>query len=83
MVSLLYAVEGPHEGLPLALELNREDGIIRTLPGGCQAVLGRADRFDGWWMDECLCQAPMQCLPSVDICCVCGKAVWSLSAVAS
>lgn len=52
MVSLLYAVEGPHEGLPLALELNREDGIIRTLPGGCQSVMGQADRVDGWWMDD-------------------------------
>lgn len=41
---------GPREGLPLALQLNREDGVIRTLPGGCQLVLGRADRVACWWM---------------------------------
>lgn len=48
--SLSYAVQGPGEGLPLALQLNREDGVIRTLPGGCQLVLGRADRVAGWRM---------------------------------
>lgn len=41
---------GPREGLPLALQLNREDGVIRTLPGGCQLVLGWADRVACWWM---------------------------------
>lgn len=55
---------------PLALQLNREDGVIRTLPGGCQLVLGRADRVASWRVDACPCQAPMQRLPSVDICCM-------------
>lgn len=41
---------GPCKGLPLALQLNREDGVIRTLPGGCQLVLGRTDRVACWWM---------------------------------
>lgn len=66
---------------PLALQLNREDGVIRMLPGGCQLVLGRADRVASWRVGACPCQAPMQRLPSVDICCmrescvefVCGR----------
>lgn len=41
---------GPDEGLPLALKLNREDCVIWILPGGCQLVLGRADRVAGWRM---------------------------------
>ena len=63
---------GPAEGLPLALELNREDGVIRALPGGCQLVLGRADRVAGWRMCvDARLPAPS---PSADICCVYGKA---------
>lgn len=61
----------PAEGLPLALELNREDGVIRTLPGGCQLVLGRADRVAGWRMRvDARLPAPFPPRTSA----VCGKA---------
>lgn len=74
-------IGAPVRPSPLALQLNREDGVIRMLPGGCQLVLGRADRVASWRVDACPCQAPMQRLPSVDICCmqescvkfVCGR----------
>lgn len=70
---------GPSEGLPLALELNREDGVIRMLPGGCQLVLGRADREVRWRMhvDARLPAPPLHGhLLSVE-------KLWSLSVVAS
>lgn len=60
----------PVRPYPLALQPNSEDGVIRMLPGGCQLVLGRADRVASWRVDACPCQAPMQHLPSTDICCI-------------
>lgn len=65
-----WCTGAPVRPSPLALQLNREDGVIRMLPGGCQLVLGRADRVASWRVDACLCQAPMQHLPSMDICCM-------------
>lgn len=70
---------GPSEGLPLALELNREDGVIRTLPGGCQLVLGRADRVAGWRM-RVDARLPA---PSLHGHLLCVEKLCSLSAVAS
>lgn len=65
-----WCTGAPVRPSPLALQLNREDGVIRMLPGGCQLVLGRADRVASWRVDACPGQAPMQRLPSVDICCM-------------
>lgn len=71
---------GPAEGLPLALELNREDGVIRTLPGGCQLVLGRADRVAGWRM--CVdARLPAPSPPRTSAACM--EKLQSLSVVAS
>lgn len=40
----------PTRALPRLSGQNRGDGVIRRLPGGCQLVLGRADRVAAWWM---------------------------------
>ena len=70
---------GPGEGLPLALQLNREDGVIRALPGGCQLVLGRADRVAGRRM-RVDARLPA---PSLRGHLLCVEKLWSLSVVAS
>lgn len=62
----------PSEGLPSALELNREDGVIWTLPGGCQLVLGPSWP-SGRLADVCRCQAH-SAFPQWTSA-VCGKAV--------
>lgn len=69
-VHFQWRTGAPVRPSPLALQLNREDGVIRVLPGGCQLLLGRAHRVASWRVDACPCQAPMQRLPSTDICCM-------------
>lgn len=69
-VHFQWRTGAPVRPSPLALQLNREDGVIRVLPGGCQLLLGRAHRVASWRVDACPCQTPMQRLPSTDICCM-------------